>query len=512
MSSSKNNLIAKNTMMLYIRLSIIMIVYLYTSRIVLKALGIEDYGIYNVVAGVVTLFSFFNAALSSATSRFITYELGRENVIELKKNFRTAFTIHLILAVIILVLAETIGLWFVNNKLIIPVERLFAANMIFQFSILSCVVTIMQVPLNAEIIAHEKMGIYAYMGILDAACKLLIAFIISTCSYDKLVVYGFLLFLMTGFLFLVYHIYCKKKFNEYNPKPFYDKDTFRNMLSYSCWSLWGSMAYVLKDQGVNMVLNIFFGPIVNAARGITNQVNTALNGFTQNFTMAMNPQIVKSYACEDFNRMFLLLFSGAKFSYFLLLLFSIPIVLETEYILAIWLGQVPEYTVLFIRLIIINSLIESFTYVIGATVQATGNIRLYQIMVGGLLLLNLPISYVFLKLGYPPYVTFLIAILLSTISIVIRVIILNSLIKISIKQFTVNVLGVSVIVSLLSFILPYWIHCSMNEGFVRLICVAVGSIFCIFINAWFIGLNQKEKIFVKSSIIKKIVNRVYGKK
>ena len=321
MSSSKNNLIAKNTMMLYIRLSIVMIVYLYTSRIVLKALGIEDYGIYNVVAGVITLFSFFNGALSSATSRFITYELGRENRIGLEKNFRTAFTIHLILAGIILILAETIGLWFVNNKLIIPVERLFAANIIYQFSVLSCVVTIMQVPLNAEIIAHEKMTIYAYMGILDASSKLLIAFFINTCNSDKLIAYGFLLFVTTILLFLVYHIYCKRKFGEYNPSLFYDKSTFKGMLSYSGWSLWGSMAYVLKDQGVNMALNIFFGPVVNAARGITYQVNTALNSFTQNFTIAMNPQIVKSYACNDYNRMFLLFFTGAKFSFFLLLLF-----------------------------------------------------------------------------------------------------------------------------------------------------------------------------------------------
>lgn len=504
MTSSKNNLIAKNTMMLYFRLSIIMVVYLYTSRIILRALGIEDYGIYNVVAGVVALFSFFNTALSSATSRFITYELGRENFIELKKNFRTAFTIHLILAAIIFVLAETIGLWFVNSKLVIPVDRQVAANIIYQFSVLCCVVTIIQVPLNAEIIAHEKMEIYAYMGILDAVSKLLIAFIINKSIYDKLVVYGFLLFVITVFLFLVYHIYCKKKFKEYTPIPFYDKTTFRSMLSYSGWSLWGSMAYVLKDQGVNMALNIFFGPVVNAARGITYQVNAALNSFTQNFTIAMNPQIVKSYACNDYSRMILLLFSGAKFSYFLLLLFSIPIVLEVKYILNMWLGEVPIYTVLFIRLIIINSLIESFTYVIGATVQATGNIKWYQIIVGGLLLLNLPVSYIFLKLGYPPYVTFLVAIILSAISIVVRVVILNCLIELSIKQFSIKVLGVSIIVTLLSYLLPYWIHNIMNEGLLRLICVIICSTFSMFIFGWFIGLSRSEKLFLSSIVMKRL--------
>lgn len=511
MTDSNNKLIAKNTMMLYFRLSVIMIVYLYTSRIVLKALGIEDYGIFNVVAGVVTLFSFFNGALSSATSRYITYELGRKNIIALKKNFRTAFTIHLLLAILVLLLAETIGLWFVNYKLVIPVERQFAANIIYQFSIFSCFITIMQVPLNAEIIAHEKMGIYAYMGILDAASKLLIAFIIDTYSYDKLIIYGFLLFVITVLLFLVYHIYCKRSFEEYNPVPLYDKATFRNMLSYSGWSMWGSIAYMLKDQGVNMTLNIFFGPVVNAARGITYQVNSALNSFTQNFTVAMNPQIVKSYACNDYKRMFLLLFSGAKFSYFLLLLFSIPIVLETEYILTSWLGRIPEFTVLFIRLIIINSLIESFTYVMGTTVQATGNIKLYQIMVGGLLLLNLPVSYLFLKLGYPPYITFLVAILLSLLSIVIRIIILNSLIKISIKGFILDVIGVSVVVTLLSYILPCWIHNIMDEGLIRLICVVICSTFSMIVCCWFIGLNRDEKLFIKSNVVAKLKNILYGK-
>ena len=341
------------------------------------------------------------------------------------------------------------------------------------------------------------------MGILDASSKLLIAFFINTCNSDKLIAYGFLLFVTTILLFLVYHIYCKRKFGEYNPSLFYDKSTFKGMLSYSGWSLWGSMAYVLKDQGVNMALNIFFGPVVNAARGITYQVNTALNSFTQNFTIAMNPQIVKSYACNDYNRMFLLFFTGAKFSFFLLLLFSIPIILETEYILAIWLGQIPEYTILFIRLIVINSLIESFTYVIGATVQATGNIKLYQVMVGGLLLLNLPISYLFLKLGCPPYSTFLVAILLSIISIFIRIIILNFLIKVSISHFFINVLGVSMLVGILSCILPYWIHNMMSEGLIRLVCVTICSTFSMLISSWFIGLNHNEKLYIKSVLIGK---------
>lgn len=502
MIDSNNKLIAKNTMMLYFRLSIIMVVYLYTSRVVLKALGIEDYGIYNVVAGVVTLFSFFNNALSSATSRFITYELGKEDMIELKKNFRTAFTIHLILSVVILILAETIGLWFVNYKLLIPDERLFAANVIYQFSILSCAVTIMQVPLNAEIIAHEKMGIYAYIGIFDAVSKLVIAFVICSSENDRLIIYGSLLFFVTVLLFVIYHIYCNINFEEYNLTVLYDKNVFKNMLSYSGWSLWGSMAYMLKDQGVNMTLNIFFGPLVNAARGIAFQVNTALNSFTQNFTMAMNPQIVKSYACGNYERVVLLFYSGAKFSFFLLLFLSLPILFETKYILDAWLGQMPDYTILFSRLVIINSLIESFTYVIGATVQATGRIKIYQIVIGGLLLLNLPISYLFLKLGYLPYIVFFIAILLSIISIIVRIVILSSLIKISIKKFLIDVLGISLLVSVFSIILPGWIYCAMNAGVVRVLCVIGSSLLSTILCIWIIGLNRKEKLFIRSNVLK----------
>lgn len=502
MSDLKNELIAKNTMMLYFRVSIIMIVYLYTSRVVLSALGVEDYGIYNVVAGVITLFSFLNGALSSATSRFITYELGTGNIIQLKKNFCTAFTIHLILAGIVFVLGETIGLWFVNYKLVIPEERLLAANIIYQFSILSCAVTIMQVPLNAEIIAHERMNIYAYIGIVDVIGKLGIAFIVSSCNSDRLIIYGFLLFVVTLILFFIYHLYCRKKFNEYALSFFYEKSIFSNMISYSGWSLWGSMAYMLKDQGINMVLNIFFGPIVNAARGVAFQVNAALNSFTQNFTVAMNPQIVKSFACDEKNRMFSLLFSGAKFSYFLLLILSIPIILETKYILVLWLEQVPEYTVLFTQLVIINSLIESFTYVIGATVQAIGNIKLYQIVVGGILLLNLPLSYLLLKLNYPPYVVFYVAIFISIISVFLRIGVLRFLIQFSIKDFIINVLGISLIVTLCSYILPSLFHYYMNESFVRLLIVTICSFITTLICIWTIGLNDNEKSFVKSKIAK----------
>lgn len=502
--SGDNRRIAKNTIMLYFRLGIIMLVYLYTSRIVLKALGIEDYGIYNVVAGVVTLFSFFNGALSAASSRFITFELGLNNLIGLKKTFRTAFTIHLMLAGIIFIFAETVGLWFINHELVIPANRLFAANIIFQFSIFSCVVAIMQIPLNAEIIAHEKMGIYAYMGILDAIGKLAIAFIVDSCSNDRLIIYGVLLFIMTMILFSVYHIYCKRKFKEYSTHILFHKETFKKMLGYSGWSLWGSVAYMLKDQGVNMVLNIFFGPIVNAARGIAYQVNTAINSFTQNFTVALNPQIIKSYACNDYDRMFFLLFRGTKFSYFLLLLFSLPILLETRYILHIWLGNVPEYTIIFTRLVIINSLIDSFTYVIGATVQAIGRIKWYQIIIGGLLLLNLPVSYWLLKLGYPSYITFLVAIILSIISVFIRIVILNSLIRISIRKFLANVFIVSMIVTLLAYVLPYLVYYYMDEGFVRLLWVGILSLLSTFISVWFVGMNRVERSFIQSNIIQRL--------
>lgn len=501
--SENNKRIAKNTLLLYFRMFFTMAVTLYTSRVILKALGVEDFGIYNVVAGIVTLFSFFSGALSSAASRFISFELGSNNTSYLSKVFSAIFIIHLLFSVVVVCFAETIGLWVVNCKLTIPPERIFAAHVVYQFSVFSCIVGIMQIPLNAMIIAHERLGIYAYMSICEVIGKLSIAFVVTYCSFDHLIVYGMLLFSLVVILFVIYFIYCRKKFPEYRFSFVSEKEIVKNILGYFSFSLWGAAAYVLKDQGVSVVLNIFFGPVVNASRAISYQVNSAINSFAQNLTLAMSPQIIKSYACNDIHRVLQLLFRGTKFSYFLILFLSIPVILETKYVLSLWLGQVPEYTLIFVRLVIVNTLIDSFTYIIGATVQATGRIKKYQLCVGGILLLNLPLSYFFLRLGFSPYITFLIAILIAILCLVVRVLLLNSLLRFSIREFVEKILGLSLLVTFMSYVLPFIIYISFAEGFMRFLLVVVAGIIGALISIWFVGFGYTEREFVKKMIFVK---------
>jgi len=495
-NKDNNKRIAKNTLMLYIRMMLVMLISLYTSRIVLEILGVDDYGIYNVVGGVVSMFVFLNSALGSTTSRFMAFSLGKENIVQLKKNFRSAFTIHIFFSFVILILLETIGVWFLNFKLVIPAERLYAANWVLQFSIFSSVISIIQVPLTASIIAHERMTIYAYIGIFDVTMKLLVVFLLTNSEFDKLITYGFLLATISLFLFIIYNIYCKIKFFEYDPRFFFEKTLFKEMLSFSGWSFIGSFSSIMKFQGINIMLNVFYGPAVNAARGIAYQVGFAVGSLTQNFTIAINPQIIKSYANGEISTMISLLIRGAKFSYFLLLLIGLPLILETEFILDLWLVDVPNYAVIFTRLVVINSLIESFMFVMGASIQATGKIRWYQIVVGGFLLLNLPVSYFFLKMGYPPQTTLVISIILAFIALMLRVVFIKRQIpELQVNQFVNKVFVVAVLVTLVSISVPYFIGSNMEPGLNKFLIVTISGFITTLFAIWILGLTKNERSF-----------------
>lgn len=390
MPSENTRRIAKNTAMLYIRMLLIMAVTLYTSRLVLNVLGVEDFGIYNVVGGVVMMFAFLNGAMAQSTQRFLSFEIGRNNKEQLKKVFSLSVTIHIGIAILILVLAETLGLWFLNTKMNIPADRMEAARWIYQFAIFSFMVSVVQVPYNAAIIAHERMQVYAYISIAEAALKLFVAFALTWTAFDKLKVYAVLVFGVNVMIAFLYRLYCKWKIKECRYRFIWDKKLYTTLTGFAGWNLFGTFAWLMKSQGLNVILNIFFGPLLNAAYGIANQVNTAVNSFVQNFSMALNPQIVKSYAAGDLSYTVTLLFRGARFSYYLFLFFAVPLLIETEVILKLWLKNVPEYAVIFTRLVIINSMFESFTYTMGTAIQATGKNKLYQFIVGGTILLNLP--------------------------------------------------------------------------------------------------------------------------
>lgn len=477
-----------------------MAVTLYTSRIVLNTLGVEDYGIYSVVGGFVTMFGFLNSAMASATQRFLSFEIGRKDVIQLRNVFSMSVNIHFIIALVILLLAETIGLWFVNTQLTIPPERMVAAQWVYQFSILASMVNIISVPYNAIIIAHERMNVFAGVSIAEVGLKLLIVFMLQWFGFDKLKLYAVLMFAVSLIIRLIYGAYCNKKFKESKFRYYWNKPLFKILMSYAGWNLWGNVAGVVMGQGVNVLLNIFFGPGVNAARGIAFQVRGAVQQFVSNFQMAINPQIIKSYASDNLKYMHQLIFQGAKYSFFLLFIMSLPIFLETEIILRLWLKTVPTYTVIFTRLIIVHILIDCFSGTLMTAAQATGRIKLYQSVIGGLLILNLPISYMFLKLGYAPQITLYVSICISGIALFGRLYILKKLVKLKVISFFKSVILRSVSVGLVAITLPLVIYLNNDPSLARFFILGISSLISAFCAIYFVGLDKNEKKFFKRKI------------
>lgn len=496
MSSESNKRIAKNTMMLYFRMLLTMAVSLYTSRIVLNTLGVEDFGIYNVVGGFVTMFAFLNSAMASATQRFLAFEIGKGDKIQLRNVFSMSINIHFLIAIIILIFTETIGLWFVNTQLTIPAERMIAARWVYQFSILTLMVNLVSVPYNAMIIAHERMNVFAWVSIAEVSLKLIVVFMLQWFGFDKLKFYAVLMFSVAILIRLFYSMYCNRKFNESRFRYYWDKPLFKTLINYAGWNLWGNAASVIMDQGVNILLNIFFGPIVNAARGIAFQVRGAANHFVTNFQMAMNPQIIKSYAANDLKYMHQLVYHGSKYSFFLLFTLTLPIFIEAEIILRLWLKIVPEYTVLFTRLVIVNVLIDCISGPLMTAAQATGKIKLYQGVVGSLLILNLPVSYLFIKFGYEPEVTLFVSIIISFITLFTRLKIISPLVNFKIWDYFKTIVLRIIAVCFIAIVLPALAYTFMQEGLYRLIIIGIFSILSAGSAVYFVGLGHAEQDFI----------------
>lgn len=479
-----------------------MTISFFTARITLNALGVTDYGVNNVVGGLVSMFSLLSNSLSSSTSRFLTFGLGEGNMEKLKRIFSTSVNIHIVLAIIVTIAVETVGVWFLNHKMTIPPERMEAANWVLQCSVVVFAIGLLSVPYNSAIIAHEKMSAFAYMTIFDAASRLLIIAGIYYYGGDKLILLALMTMVQAFIRQSIYWIYCKRKFEECSYRLGYDKKLTRNIFSFAGWNFIGCTAGLMKDQGVNIAINLFTGPSINAARGIAMQVNGIIDQFTGGFMTALNPQITKNYASGNLDRVYNLIYQGTRLSYYLFMFLSIPIFFEIEKILQIWLGQVPEHTVLFTRLALVLTLAEIISSTLITAQSATGNIRNYQIVVGGILLLNFPISYFLLKVGLFPEVTLVVAIVISQICLGARLWFLRTMIKLPARDFILKVYLNVVVVTVVAMILPGVCYFYMETSWFRLFLLGGLSVVSSALSIYLIGCDAEERVMIREYVHK----------
>lgn len=506
-SSENNKQIARNTLLLYVRMMFTVAVGLYTSRIILDILGISDYGLYNVVGGIVAMFAFLNAAMVAASQRFISYELGRKDPIRLKEVFCISVSIHIAIALIVLILAETAGLWFLNNHLNIPIGREYAANILLQTTVLAFMVTVISVPYDASIVAHEHMKVYAYFSILEVSLKLLIVFLLPLFPFDKLITYGFLVLSVSVIMRIMYGIYCKHKFEECHYHFIWNKQLFKKIFAFAGWSLVGNLGFSVKDQLSNIILNLFFGTLVNAARGISMQVSGILYGFVNNFLMALNPPIIKSYSSGNLHQSQELVYVGCKYSVFLLALIAVPFMVNVDYILLLWLKTVPQYTADFLRLVLVSSMIYVVSAPLTTAMQATGNIRLFQIMVCVILLCTIPLLYIVLKLGFPPYSAMWVDIFLTLCTVIVRIWILKRLIpSYSIRKYLMIILRSALIIGL-AYGLSFLIHRLLPVSFMMFVIDVMITLFVVSLSIYILGLSVSERRFVGTKVLKLIKYR-----
>lgn len=503
--------IAINTVMLYVRMIFIMLVSLFTSRKILEVLGVDDYGIMNVVGGVVSMMTFLNSSMTVATQRFLTYELGRKEDSRFRQVFSMAFYIHLMIAAIILILCETVGLWIVNTILNIPADRMSAANFIYQSSVLSMVILIVRTPYSSAIMAHEKMSFYAYTSIIDIVLKLLIVYLLIIMPFDKLKIYALLLLVVNIFITCLNVVYCDRRFPGCSLMHIWDRSIFNSMVSFTGWNMFGTVAWMLKDQGVNILINLFSGPAVNTARGVSMQVSSAVRNLVSGFQTAVNPQITKSHAGDNLTDMHRLMFTSSKVSFFLYLLLMLPISIETPYILNLWLVEVPGYSVLFTRIILVEALLDTLSGPFITGLMATGKIKWYQIVIGTLIIMNLPISYMLLNLGLPIETPLVVSVLITVIAIAGRAVFTKYMLGIGLRKYFMCVILPVVSVAFLSAVMPMLISMNMESNFVRLITTVLISMVSVAVFSYVVGLDRNEKSFV-SNAVRSVLhgNKLYG--
>lgn len=496
-TAQNNKRIAKNTLLLYFRMLLLMAVTLYTSRVVLDKLGITDYGIYNVVGGIVNMLGFLTGAMGNAVQRYLSFEIGRGDKKRVNHIFNVSLFAHIVIAIVVFIVMEIAGVWYLNTYMNIPPERLDAANWVLQCSILTTMFTIVQVPYNAIIIAKEQMGIYAYISILEVILKLAVVYLLVIGNLDRLKLYSVLIMIVTISILMVYRIYCIKKYDEAKFRIVKDLKTLKEMTGFACWNMLGELAWVFTGQGVNIILNLFFGPVVNAARGLADQVNGAVLRFVNNFQTAVNPQLVKSYAANQLDDMKKLLYRGIRFSYYLLFILSMPLILKMDFILHVWLKDVPEYATEFCQLVLICSLVASISNLLAQVARAYGKIRKYQIYVSVFLFLNFPLSYFVLKIGASPLATMVVNICIQGTLLFVRLYITKPMIGLSIMDFTKRVLLPIIKITIISAVLPCWCAYEFQTGWLHFVIICIVSLFCSITSVLIFGVSANERVYIK---------------
>lgn len=505
-NESLNKRIAKNTLALYVRSIIVMLVSLYTSRVVLETLGADDFGIYNVVGSIVLLFSFIQGAMATAVQRYLNFELGRDDKNAVSRVFSMSMTVHIMIALIVVVLSETIGLWFLNTQMQIPSGRHIATQWVYQFSVLTCCVNILRIPYNATIIAYEKMSFYAYVSILEVFLKLSVVFLLVFSNGDRLILYSILMLIVPIIISVAYVFFCRKKFTTCSYSLFWDKKLFEEIFGFSAWSLFGSMANLGASQGINVLLNIFCGVVVNAAMGLAQQVNSAVSQFIVNFQTAFVPQLVKLYARNEYEKFVHLIFRSSKLSYFLILLIGLPVLTYTRPLLEIWLHSVPEYTVQFTRLMILFSMIDAMSGPLWNSVQATGKIRNYQILMSSIIAINVPAAYVILKLGGSPIIVLVVRVIINFITHLVRIFYLRRLFEFPSLPYIKDIMSRIVFVSIVAMPLPLLMMRKVPTPTVwQLLFFLVIIVLQTAVFVFLLGLSQGERRTLINGVRQKIV-------
>lgn len=507
MAENNSQRVAKNTLYLFIRMILVLIVGLYTSRIVLQVLGVEDYGIYNVVGSVVVFLNFLKMALTNATYRYLAIEIGKKSGHRLHEVYSMSINIHILLAIIVWIILECVGVWFLNYKLNIPPERMVAANWLFQFSLLSFCISIVQTPYNSNIIAHERMNFYAVVSIIETILKLAIVYLLLISPIDKLISYGVLQMFVAALVGIFYITYCNRTFTDCRYIHYWKTSLAKELVSYSGWSLLVNASDVIALQSMSIFFNLFFGVIANAAMGITQQVTSHLGAFLGNFTQSFNPQIIKSYAAKEYDYFMKLIFSSSKISFFLFLFIALPVVANIEFILTVWLGEYPENTPTFIRVIVFYSIFESTQHPFLNAVHATGRIKVHQIMMASLKLASIPVMYFVLARGAEGYWMLVVWVTFTFIWCVVRTVYMHFLIGMSLRKYFYEVILKIIVVSTLCVPPTFYIVSCIKYSVSAFVASCAFSSCSLSLLIWFYALNQSERnIILNFSIIKKITN------